>query len=132
MHADTSATALRQAMGRRLFLWSQATSLFGDGLAALAIPLLVLQLTISPAWSALAASPRAIGYLVIGVPAGPLADHVDPWRVLVAADTVRLAVFLMLASSVARGCPVAVILGPACAGGVASVFFETALGSCDA
>ena len=114
--------------GSRLFLLGQSISLLGDGLAGLAIPLLVLQLTGSPVLSALAAAPRVIGYLIAGLPAGPLVDRADPWRVLIAADTVRMAVFLVLAAAVtAGGCPVAVILGLACVAGVAGVFFETAL-----
>ncbi|WP_067666287.1 MFS transporter [Nocardia miyunensis] len=114
--------------GSRLFLFGQSISLIGDGLAVLAIPLLVLQLTGSPVLSALAAAPRVIGYLIAGLPAGPLVDRADPWRVLVAADAVRMAVFLLLAAAVAVSrCPVAAILGLACVAGVAGVFFETAL-----
>ncbi|MGF6883413.1 MFS family permease [Nocardia sp. GAS34] len=114
--------------GSRLFLFGQSVSLLGDGLAILAIPLLVLQLTGSAVLSALAAAPRAIGYLIAGLPAGPLVDRADPWRVLLAADAVRMTVFLLLALAVAvHGCPVAVILSLACITGVAGVFFETAL-----
>lgn len=114
--------------GSRLFLCGQAVSLLGDGLAVLAVPLLVLQLTGSPVLSALAAAPRVIGYLIAGLPAGPLVDRADPWRILLAADAVRMAVFLLLAAAVAvRGCPVAAILALACVAGVAGVFFETAL-----
>ncbi|MFQ6396400.1 MFS transporter [Nocardia sp. KC 131] len=114
--------------GSRLFLFGQSISLLGDGLAVLAIPLLVLQLTGSPVLSALAAAPRVIGYLIAGLPAGPLVDRADPWRVLIAADAVRMAVFLLLAAAVAvSGCPVTVILGLACVAGAAGVFFETAL-----
>ncbi|MEV5652085.1 MFS transporter [Nocardia sp. NPDC052254] len=114
--------------GDRLFLFGQSISLLGDGLAVLAIPLLVLQLTGNPLLSALAAAPRVIGYLIAGLPAGPLVDRADPWRVLIAADVVRMVVFLLLAVAVAvNGCPVAVILGLACVVGVAGVFFETAL-----
>jgi hypothetical protein len=56
----------------RIFLGGQAVSMLGDGLAALAIPLLVLQLTGSPVAAALASAPRSIGYLVAGLPAGVL------------------------------------------------------------
>ena len=54
----------------RIFLGGQAVSMLGDGLAALAIPLLVLQLTGSPVAAALASAPRSIGYLIAGIPAG--------------------------------------------------------------
>ena len=53
-----------------VFLGGQAVSMLGDGLAALAIPLLVLQLTRSPVAAALAAAPRSLGYLAAGIPAG--------------------------------------------------------------
>jgi hypothetical protein len=46
-----------------VFLAGQAVSLLGDGLAILAIPLLVLQLTRSPVAAGLASAPRTIGYL---------------------------------------------------------------------
>ncbi|MET9029362.1 MFS transporter [Nocardia sp. NPDC004168] len=112
----------------RLFLFGQSISLLGDGLAVLAVPLLVLQLTGSPVLSALAAAPRVIGYLIAGLPAGPLVDRTDPWRVLIAADAVRMAVFLLLSAAVAvNGCPVGIILCFASVAGVAAVFFETAL-----
>jgi MFS family permease len=58
----------------------------GDGLAALAVPLLVLDLSRSPLISALSAASVTVGYLMVGLPAGVLIDRVDPWRVLVLAD----------------------------------------------
>ncbi|WP_084478279.1 MFS transporter [Nocardia jejuensis] len=115
-------------VGNRLFLLGQSTSLLGDGLAVLSVPLLVLQLTASPVLSALAAAPRVIGYLIAGLPAGPLVDHTNPWRVLLAADAVRMAVFVLMAMALVIGrCPVAAILALAGVAGVATVFFETAL-----
>ncbi|WP_330257106.1 MFS transporter [Nocardia sp. NBC_00565] len=114
--------------GGRLFLPGQAVSLFGDGLAVLAIPLLVLQSTHNPTAAALAAAPRTVGYLIAGLPAGPLVDRADPWHVLIAADAVRSAIFVALFGLAAtRVAPVGVILALAFAAGVAGVFFETAL-----
>ncbi|MEV6429734.1 MFS transporter [Nocardia sp. NPDC051463] len=112
----------------RLFLAGQAVSLLGDGLAILAIPLLVLDLTHNPAAAALASVPRAVGYLVAGLPAGPLIDRTNPWHVLIAADVVRVAIFATLFGlSVSATASVGVILALALASGVAGVFFETAL-----
>ena len=54
----------------RIFLGGQAVSLLGDGIAVLAIPLLVLQLTGSPVLAVLASAPRSVGYLAAGLPAG--------------------------------------------------------------
>ncbi|MFE3261837.1 MFS transporter [Nocardia sp. NPDC059091] len=69
-----------------------------------------------------------VGYLIAGLPAGPVVDRTNPWRVLVAADAVRLAIFLILFGSLSwLPCGVWTILGLAWAAGVAGVFFETAL-----
>jgi MFS family permease len=114
--------------GSRLFVPGQIVSLLGDGLAVLAIPLLVLQLTHNPVAAALAATPRTVGYLVAGLPAGPLVDRADPWHVLIVADLVRAAIFVVLfVLTVARVGSVGAILALAFAAGVAGVFFETAL-----
>ena len=56
----------------RLFLSGQAVSMLGDGLAILAVPLLVLQLTRSPVAAVLASLPCSVGYLTAGLPAGVL------------------------------------------------------------
>jgi hypothetical protein len=48
--------------GRRVFLAGQAVSLLGDGLAFLAIPLLVLEFSRSPLVSAISAASLTIGY----------------------------------------------------------------------
>ena len=50
----------------RVFLGGQAVSMLGDGLAILAIPLLVLQLTRSPVAAVLASLPGSVGYLAAG------------------------------------------------------------------
>ena len=44
----------------RVFLGGQAVSMFGDGLALLAVPLLVLQLTRSPAAAMAVPAPLAV------------------------------------------------------------------------
>jgi Major Facilitator Superfamily len=112
----------------RVFLSGQAVSLLGDGLAVLAIPLLVLGLTRSPLISALSAASTTLGYLAVGLPAGVLVDRLDAWRVLVAMDAVRVAgfaaLYLLWATGAAR---LWVIMTIALAGGAASVFFGTAL-----
>src|SRR2546429_2071692 len=77
----------------RVFLSGQAVSLLGDGLAVLAIPLLVLGLTRSPLISALSAASVTLGYLAVGLPAGVLVDRLDTWRVLVVTAAPRAAAF---------------------------------------
>ena len=80
----------------RVFLAGQAVSMLGDGLALLAVPLLVLELTRSPTAAVLASLPGSIGYLAAGFPAGVLADRLDPWWVLISGDVIRALIFLAL------------------------------------
>ena len=111
-----------------MFLSGQAVSLLGDGLAVLAIPLLVLGLTRSPLISALSAASVTLGYLAVGLPAGVVVDRLDAWRVLVVTDAARAvafaALYLLWVTGAAR---LWVIMAIALAAGAASVFFETAL-----
>jgi hypothetical protein len=111
-----------------VFLSGQAVSLLGDGLAVLAIPLLVLDLSRSPLISALSAASVTLGYLAVGLPAGVLVDRLDAWRVLVAMDIVRAAGFAALYLLWVTGAATLwVIMTIALTAGAASVFFETAL-----
>ena len=112
----------------RVFLGGQAVSMLGDGLALLAIPLLVLQLTRSPVAAVLASLPGSIGYLAAGLPAGVLADRLDPWRVLIAGDVTRAAIFLALfVLTGSRAAAAWLILTLAFAAGAVTVFSDTAL-----
>jgi MFS family permease len=112
----------------RVFLGGQAVSMLGDGLAILAIPLLVLQLTRSPVAAVLASLPGSVGYLAAGLPAGVLVDRLDPWRVLIAGDTIRAAIFLgLFVLTGSRSAPAWLILSLAFAAGAVTVFSDTAL-----
>jgi len=102
--------------------------MLGDGLAILAIPLLVLQQTRSPLAAVLASLPGSVGYLAAGFPAGVLADRVNPWLVLITSDVIRALIFFALfvltgSSAVAP----ALILALAFAAGAVTVFSDTAL-----
>ena len=111
-----------------VFLSGQAVSVLGDGLAVLAIPLLVLDLTRNPLVSALSAASVTVGYLLVGLPAGVLVDRLDPWRVLMAMDAVRAALFAALYALSAAGLlTIWLVLAVALAAGACSVFFESAL-----
>ena len=111
-----------------LFLAGQAVSVLGDGLAVLAIPLMVLDLTRSPLWSALSAASVTVGYPLVGLPAGVVVDRLNPWRVLIAMDAVRTLLFAVLYALSAAG---ALRIGPllvlALVAGACAVFFESAL-----
>ena len=111
-----------------MFLSGQAVSVLGDGLAALAIPLLVLDLTRNPLVSALSAASVTVGYLLVGLPAGVLVDRLDPWRVLMVMDAARAALFAALYALSAAGLLTTwLVLAVALAAGACSVFFESAL-----
>lgn len=104
------------------------TSLLGDGLAVLAIPLLVLEVSNSPFASALAVASRTVGYLLVGIPAGAIVDRADPRLVMLAMDVVRCATFVLFGLLVIAGSPpVWLVLALAFLSAGASVFFETAL-----
>ncbi len=111
-----------------VFLAGQAVSMLGDGLAILAVPLLVLQLSRSPLLAVLASLPGSAGYLAAGLPAGVFADRVDPWHVLIAGDIIRAVIFVVLFACTGSGrTPPWLILSLAFAAGVVTVFADTAL-----
>lgn len=112
----------------RVFLGGQAVSLLGDGFAILAVPLLVLHLTQDPLAAGLAAAPRGVGYLLVGLPAGPIVDRLNPWSVLIATDVIRAAVFVSMAVLAWLGSArLWMILALAFLAGAATVFFDSAL-----
>ncbi len=84
-----------EPVARRVFLTGQVISLLGDGLAILAVPLLVLRLNRDPVLAGLSAAMRSVGYLLVGVPAGPLVDRATT-TVLIGANFVRFGAFLTL------------------------------------
>ena len=111
-----------------LFLSGQGVSVLGDGLAVLAIPLMVLDLTSNPLLSGLSAASVTVGYLLVGLPAGVLVDRLDPWRVLIAMDAVRALLFAALyALSAAGVLRIWLLFVLALSAGACAVFFESAL-----
>jgi len=67
----------------------QAVSSVGSEATQLALPLLVLALTHSPAQAGLAGALRSLGYLLLGLPAGALVDRWDRKRTMIACDATR-------------------------------------------
>jgi MFS family permease len=111
-----------------VFLAGQAVSMLGDGLALLAVPLLVLQLSRSPFLAVLASLPGSAGYLAAGLPAGVIVDRLNPWHVLIAGDIIRAMIFLLLFTVTATGGTSPwLILSLAFAAGVVTVCTDTAL-----
>lgn len=111
-----------------LLLWSgQALSLLGTSVSTLALPLLVLALTHSPAQAGFLAAAQTVPYLLFSFPAGALVDRWNRKRIMVLCDAVRLLAY----SSI----PLAFLLGHlflfhlylvAFLSGTAFVFFNSA------
>ena len=82
-------------------LWgSQSLSDLGDGIASLALSLLVLVNTGSPVSAGLVGTLTQAARLLFRLPAGVLVDRFDRRRALIACDSVRLTVFAVLTAAV--------------------------------
>ena len=98
-------------------LWGgQVVSSIGGQVSQLALPLLILALTHSPAQAGLLAALRGVPYLLLVLPAGALIDRWNPRRVMIFCDTGRA---LALGSHSAGACArpfgaVAVVFGDVC------------------
>lgn len=100
----------------------------GDGLALLAVPLLVLQVSRSPLLAVLASLPGSAGFLAAGLPAGVAVDRLNPWHVLIAGDVIRALIFVALFLLTGSGSAAPeLILSLAFVAAVVTVFADTAL-----
>lgn len=73
-----------------LLLWSgQMVSTLGTNISTLALPLLVLALTHSPALAGLLVATRQLPYLLLSLPAGALVDRWERKRTMISCDLVR-------------------------------------------
>ena len=108
-------------------LWSgQCLSDLGTAMSDLALPLLVLQLTGSPARAGLVGTVGLAIATACRLPAGVLADRFDRRRLLIACDAVRLVGYAVLAWAVmAKAATVPVILAVVAAGSAATAVFST-------
>jgi len=77
-----------------LLLWSgQAVSLLGTSISTLALPILVLALTHSPAQAGLIEAAQTIPYLLLSLPAGALVDRWNRKVVMIVCDLARLIAY---------------------------------------
>ena len=77
-----------------MLLWSgQIVSSTGTRVSSLALPLLVLAVTGSPAQAGIMAALRAIPYVFLALPAGALVDRWDRKQVMIVSDVVRALAF---------------------------------------
>lgn len=73
-----------------LLVWSgQMVSTLGSSISALALPLLVLALTHSPALAGLLAATRQIPYLLVSLPAGAFIDRWERKKTMICCDLLR-------------------------------------------
>lgn len=101
---------LRQNRAFSIFVLTQGASNLGDAVRNVVIPLVVLQLTHSPALLAAVALLETAPYLVLQLPFGALLDRWDRRRTLMLADLARgLVTFLIPAAAFAHG-PVLLLL----------------------
>jgi MFS family permease len=99
----TVAAPLRDDPDFRRFLTARLVSLIGTSVTFVAMPVIVYQRTGSPLLTGLVSAFEALPYLLLGLPAGALADRFDRRRVMVLSD---------LANAVVLGSiPVAYLLG---------------------
>lgn len=109
-------------------LWiGETLSDLGSAMANLAMPLLVLQLTRSPAQAGLVGTAGLLVTLVCRLPAGVLVDRVDRRRLMVGCDLVRLAAYAVVGTAVVTGrASVPMVLAVVVVGAVANALFSTA------
>ncbi|MGR6968224.1 MFS transporter [Streptomyces cynarae] len=109
-------------------LWAgQCLSDLGGAMADLALPLLVLQQTGSPARAGLVGTAGLVAALVCRLPAGVLADRFDRRRLMIACDGVRIVVYAVLVCAVVAGrADLPLILAVVAVGAAATAVFSTA------
>jgi MFS family permease len=108
-------------------LWSgQCLSDLGTAMSDLALPLLVLQLTGSPARAGLVGTVGLAVAMLCRLPAGVLADRFDRRRLMIVCDAVRLVGYAALAWAVlAKAAGLPVILAVVVVGSAATAVFST-------
>ena len=92
MTGDAALVRLREDPDFRRFLAARLTSLAGTSVTFIAFPVVVYELSGSPLLTALVAAFEALPYLLLGLPAGALADRFDRKVVMVRADLVNAVV----------------------------------------
>ncbi|WP_328862858.1 MFS transporter [Streptomyces sp. NBC_00306] len=137
MMAPTGTNAARTESGRPPSLWrnrefnllwaGQCLSDLGSAMANLALPLLVLHLTGSPAQAGLVGTTGLLVTLVCRLPAGVLADRLDRRRLMIVCDVLRIAAYTVLGCAVVAGAAsLVMVLVVVIAGAAANALFSTA------
>jgi len=100
---ETPGPSLRQNRDFWRLWGGQAASAIGSQVSQLALPLLILALTHSPAKAGLLAALRGVPYFLLVLPAGALVDRWDPRRVMIACDTGRALALASIPLALALG-----------------------------
>lgn len=125
--SDAAALTLRRDRSFVLFLSSRTVSVAGYTVTAVALPLLVLQLTGSAFLTALVAAIEVVPYLVFGLVAGALADRVDRRRLMVGCHVIAaLALATIPAASAAGVLTAGQVLAVALVTSTCFVWFDAA------
>ena len=125
----TSPTALPESLGAGFWrLWtSSSLSNLADGLFKVALPLVALMVTRSPALIAGVTTAFTLPWLVGALPAGALVDRLDRRRVMLCANSARALILALLAVVMATdAASIWVIYAVAAGAGFAEVFYDTA------
>jgi len=88
------ATSVFRVGSFRSFFIGQACSYLGDGLRAIAIPLLVFQLTGSAMSLGITYALEFLPFAVFSLVAGSFADRVDRRQLMIGTDIVRFAIMV--------------------------------------
>ena len=116
------------ALGRRYWtLWaSSAFANLGDGVFQVAVALIVVDLTRSPALVAGVALANKLPWLFLALPAGAIADRLDRRMTMLWANTARVGLLVGLAlASAADVSTIGLLYGVSLGLGVAEVLFDT-------
>lgn len=126
--ADTSLTPSLWRNRAFNLLWTgECLSDTGSAMASLALPLLVLQLTGSPAQAGFVGTAGLVVTTACRLPAGALVDRFDRRRLMIVCDVFRLLVFAGLACAVLAGAAdLGVILAVVAVSSAATAVFSTA------
>jgi MFS family permease len=116
---------LARNRGFRLLWIGQVLSDTGTEAAFIAYPLLILDLTHSPAIAGLVGTAHLVVQLILGLPGGAISDRLDRRRTMIICDTSRAAVLGVLAALVLLHVVTwPVVLAVAVIDGAANVLFD--------
>ena len=110
MSAPTASAGLFRNRDFRLVLFGQGISAFGDAVSFTALPLLVLLLTGSGLQMGIVGVLQLLPDLILGLPAGALADRWDRRKMIVWADFGRAVLTALIPISFLLGLPTMVVI----------------------